>query len=159
MYTETNYKTKKALKAACKPELPKFGASFIGCVIDGSASSSDYINERTIDFAKDFGFECEDIDENDEDYSQMLSEEGDNAISFLNSQDNLPYCYWYFEDNSLFFAPYIDNVKEDVGFVSSRETEYPDDDYEGEWLHVSDHGNATLYVRTNGKDNEIWGIV
>jgi hypothetical protein len=141
-------------------ELAKFGRNYIGCVIDGSAQSADYINEETIDFAETYGFKYEDLpSEDNEDYSEILSEEGDNAVSFLNDQDNLPYCSWYFEDNSLFYTPCIDNVKEDVGFCSSRETEYPADDYEGEWLHVNDHGNATLYVRTGGKDKEIWAIV
>lgn len=42
------------------------------------------------------------------------------------------------------------------GFVSSKTEEYPPNDYEGEWLHISDHGNVTLYVRDlNGKDKEI----
>lgn len=53
----------------------------------------------------------------------------------------------------------VDDVKEQVDFVSSREQEYPADDYEGEWLHVNDHGNCTLYVRANGQDTEIWSIV
>lgn len=45
------------------------------------------------------------------------------------------------------------------GFKSSREQEYPDDDYQGEWLHVNDHGNVTLYVRENGQDFEVWSCV
>lgn len=54
----------------------------------------------------------------------------------------------------------IDDVKERVGFVSSREQDYPPDDYRGEWLHVNDHGNCTLYVRDEqGNDREIWAIV
>jgi len=32
-------------------------------------------------------------------------------------------------------------------------------DYNGEWVHVNDHGNTTLYVRENGQDTEIWAIV
>ena len=51
--------------------------------------------------------------------------------------------------------------REDVGFVSGQDgRDYPDDDYRGEWLSVSDHGNATLYVRgDDGQDKEIWGVV
>ena len=64
-----------------------------------------------------------------------------------------------FEDNSLFYAPSIESAREDVEFVSSRENEYPSEDFKGEWLHVSDHGNATLYVRENGQDREVWGVV
>jgi hypothetical protein len=55
--------------------------------------------------------------------------------------------------------PCVESAKENVDFVSSRENEYPPDDFEGEWLHVSDHGNATLYVREKGEDKEIWAIV
>lgn len=54
----------------------------------------------------------------------------------------------------------VESVKEQVGFVSSKSQEYPDAGFVGEWLHVSDHGNATLYVRdASGKDAEIWSIV
>jgi hypothetical protein len=76
-------------------------------------------------------------------------------------------CSFYFDDNSLFLAPCIENVKEDVGFVSGQsedanpdDSDRPCDDYQGEWLHVSDHGNCTLYVRgDDGKDTEIWSVV
>ena len=80
-------------------------------------------------------------------------------MNFLNDQDGLQYCSFYFDDNSLFYGPCIESVREDVDFVSSRKNEYPPDDFEGEWLHVNDHGNATLYVRENGNDTEVWGIV
>lgn len=136
-----------------------FGSNYIGCIIDGSAQSADYINEETIDFAKGFGFDVgEELDEESEDYSQLLSETADDAVTFLNDQDTLSYCWFSHDDNSLFYGPSIESVKEDVGFVSSRDEDYPADDYEGEWLHVSDHGNATLYIRENGQDKEIWGV-
>jgi hypothetical protein len=32
-------------------------------------------------------------------------------------------------------------------------------DYTGEVLHVTDHGNETLYTAQNGKLEEVWGIV
>lgn len=53
----------------------------------------------------------------------------------------------------------IDLAREDCEFVSSRKREYPADDFVGYWLHVSDHGNATLYERSEGKDTEIWSVV
>lgn len=138
----------------------KFGASFIGCVIDGSADSADYINERTIDFAKSYGFKTDgDLGrDDDEDYSQILSEEGDRAVSFLNDQELLPYCSFYFDDNSLFYAPSLESAKEDLPtFNDASELDF---DGPGEWLHVNDHGNVTLYVRDDkGEDKEIWGIV
>jgi hypothetical protein len=57
------------------------------------------------------------------------------------------------------FWPSIDSAKENCEFVSSRSAEFPESDFQGEWLHVSDHGNCTLYVRTNGDDKEVWSIV
>lgn len=137
-----------------------FSKSDIGCVIDGSSQSADWINQETIEFAEDYGFDAGEIpDENDEDYRQILSETADDAVSFLNDLEGLPYCYWSFEDNSLFYGPYLETLREDVDFVSSRENEYPPEDFQGEWLHVNDHGNATLYLRENGEDKEIWAIV
>ena len=140
----------------------------IGCEIDGSSESADYINRETIEFAQKHGFKCEipnefldeDEQEANEDYSQELSELADSAIDFLNQHEDLPiYCSFFFEDNSLFLSPDIETAKESVDFVSSREQDCPDGDFEGEWLHVSDHGNCTLYVRKDGKDEEIWGVV
>lgn len=55
--------------------------------------------------------------------------------------------------------PCIETARDSVEFVSSKDQDYPDDDFQGEWLHVSDHGNCTLYVRENGKDTEIWSVV
>ena len=58
-----------------------------------------------------------------------------------------------------FIFPDIEGAKEDCEFVSTKTQEYPDDDFEGEWLHINERGNCTLYVRENGKDKEIWSIV
>lgn len=89
-------------------------------------------------------------------------------MEYLNGLETRSFLYWGFEDNSLFLSPDVDSAREDVGFVSrsdiSEETDphdaaYPPACYEGEWLHVSDHGNATLYVRQNGQDKEIWSCV
>jgi hypothetical protein len=66
----------------------------------------------------------------------------------------------YVDDNSLFLRADPESAKEDVDFVSGQDgKDEPDADFEGEWLSVSDHGNATLYVRENGKDREIWSVV
>ena len=36
----------------------------------------------------------------------------------------------------------------------------PPEDYEGEWLHISDHGNMELYVREQKPvDTSVWAIV
>lgn len=94
-----------------------------------------------------------------ENSSEQLSEIADSAVDFLNGLETRSYMSWTFEDNSLFLVVDVDGAQEDVGFVSSRHQDYPDDDYEGEWLHISDHGNCTLYVREKGEDREIWSVV
>lgn len=94
-----------------------------------------------------------------ENLSEWLSETADSALDFLNALETRSFMSWIFEDNSLFLTADVDSAREDVGFVSTKDQDYPADDYEGEWLHVSDHGNATLYVRQAGKDTEIWSIV
>lgn len=75
----------------------------------------------------------------------------------------LPYFYFgaHPGDGSDFgFWPIdIDDIKEHVEFSSTTEQEYPNDDFQGEWLHVNERGNCTLYVRENGQDKEIWAIV
>ncbi len=141
----------------------KFDKSFLGIVLDGAYDSADSINRETVSFAEQYGFTFDrpaPENEDDEDFGQIWSELGDDAVSFLNDQDLLPYCSFYFEDNSLFYTPSIEMASEDVEFKSSRENEYPEDDFTGEWLHVNDHGNATLYVRNDkGEDKELWSLV
>lgn len=139
-----------------------------GCYIDESAGSADMLNERIIEFAHAWGFtgECpespEDEDDMDacDDYSEALNETADDAVSWLNDQENRPYCCWTVDDNSLFLSVNVDDARDACEFVSSRTQDEPDDGYQGEWLHVNDHGNATLYVRgEDGQDKEIWGVV
>lgn len=130
----------------------------VGCYIDESAGSADDCNRRTIEFAQCYGFKP------GRGVWQMGSEGlswvGDKAVDFLNELETRSFMYWGFEDNSLFLSADVDGAREDVGFVSSKEQDYPPDDYRGEWLHISDHGNATLYVRgEDGKNKEIWGVV
>jgi hypothetical protein len=154
-----------------------FGKHDVGCVLDCSYRSADTLNHRTVELAIEFGMVADDdtkkllarldYDVAKEDDSQLLSDCGDEAVDYLNSLDLPSYCSFYFDDNSLFLAPCIENVKEDVGFVSGQsedanpdDSDRPCDDYQGEWLHVSDHGNCTLYVRgDDGKDTEIWSVV
>lgn len=91
--------------------------------------------------------------------SEQLSEIADRAVDYLNEHETPAYCSFHFEDNSLFLSPSVEMAQEDCEFTSHVDQEYPADDYEGEWLHVNDHGNCTLYVRTNGADKEIWSVV
>lgn len=83
-----------------------------------------------------------------------------------------PYCSFGSSegDGACFgFWPDVDSAKEGVEFVT-RHTRWnesggpgidePPKGFRGEWLHVSDHGNATLYYRNSkGKDREIWSVV
>jgi hypothetical protein len=75
----------------------------------------------------------------------------------------LPYCYFgtHPGDGSDFgFWPSdIEDIKEQVEFCSHVDKEYPDDDFIGEWLHINERGNCTLYLRENGTDKEIWSLV
>lgn len=142
----------------------------IGCWIDCSCNSADRLNERIIRGASDYGFAIDDdarkllaridYDVQREDDSELLSWIADEAVDFLNSLELPSYCAFTVDDNCLFLSPCVDNAREDVGFVSSRSEEYPESDYCGEWLHVNDHGNATLYCRDEaGNDVEIWSAV
>lgn len=59
-----------------------------------------------------------------------------------------------------FWLPDMEEIKEQVEFASSVEEEYPADDFRGEWLHINERGNCTLYVRgEDGKDVEVWSVV
>lgn len=129
----------------------------VGCYVDESAGSADDCNRRTVEFARDYGFKPGRGWAKD---SETLSWAGDAAVEHLNAQETRSFMYWEFEDNSLFLMANVDGAREEVGFVSSKSQDYPPDDYRGEWLHVSDHGNATLYCRgAKGKDTEIWAVV
>jgi hypothetical protein len=63
----------------------------------------------------------------------------------------------------------VENVKEQVAFVSSKRQPEPAADFRGEWLEVNERGNCTLFVREDNTtdafardgyvDREVWGIV
>lgn len=130
----------------------------IGCYVDESAGSADDCNRRTVEFARGYGFKPGHGWDKD---CESLSWTGDAAVKYLNDQEQRSFLCWEFDDNSLFLSANVEGAREDVGFVSGQGgQDYPPDDYRGEWLHVSDHGNATLYVRgPKGKDTEIWSVV
>ncbi len=154
----------------------------IGCVIDASCDSATSLNLQTIALAREYGAKLGRLPaKRSEDYEQILSEMADSAVDHLNGLELPPFCSFSFEDNCLFLSPDVESAREDVGFVSRKEidettnpedSDYPAADYRGEWLHVSDHGNATLYVRESVDpvsfvarggnpytDREVWAVV
>lgn len=80
-----------------------------------------------------------------------------------------PYCYFGAHPGDGadfgFWVGDIEQIKDDIAFTSSEENEYPADDFRGEWLHINERGNVTLYVREDAgriedhKDTELWSIV
>lgn len=106
----------------------------------------------------------------DEDGDEIDPEKEDEAVELVNEhlpdalQEFAPsYCYFgahYGDGSDIGFWPLdMEEIKEQVEFSSSCSEEYPPDDFEGEWLHINDHGNCTLYVRTDGEDHELWAVV
>ena len=130
----------------------------VGCYVDENSGSADDCNRRTVEFARDYGFKPGHGWQAD---SESLSWTGDAAVSYLNDLETRSFMSWSFEDNSLFLMADVDGAREDVGFVTGQDDlDEPPASYRGEWLSVSDHGNATLYVRgARGVDKEIWGVV
>lgn len=114
----------------------------------------------------------------DMDLCETLGYIAEEAIDWLNEQETRTGLYWAHNGEAGAFGLWpndIENIKDEVGFVSIRsladakrlgietdpeDSEYPPADYRGEWLHVNDHGNVTLYARgDDGIDDEIWSLV
>ena len=52
-----------------------------------------------------------------------------------------------------------ERAEEDGVPIVSCGSELPEDFAKGLWFQVSDHGNLTLNLRTDGADSEVWAIV
>ena len=65
--------------------------------------------------------------------------------------DGADYGFWLGED-------FQQDIRDNGGLEVDDLSAVPAD-YCGEVLHVSDHGNATLYAADHGKFSEIWGVV
>jgi len=52
-----------------------------------------------------------------------------------------------------------DDFQQDFDGLTVDDISEVPDDYEGEVLHVNDHGNCTLYSARNGELKEIWAVV
>lgn len=155
----------------------------IGCYLDHGNRSNDELSIDIIDLAAGYGRETPadiqalleregDGDELPADDCEALHEDSEDAINWLNDQEIRSFLYWANdgEANAFGLWPSVESAREDCGFVSGGEDADPDDsdypaaDYRGEWLHVNDHGNATLYVREDfpGRafhDREVWAVV
>lgn len=160
-----------------------YGTPRIGCYVDSARGWKAVF--RAIEVAIDFGWPNDRETQNllarfhhdvlRDDDTQMACDICDDAERWLNDQETRLGLYWGWNDGDFgLYVGDIEDIKDDAGFVSVRsladarslgietdpeDSEYPPADYEGEWLHVNDHGNATLYVRSAGKDTEIWSIV
>lgn len=162
-----------------------YGSPRMGRYLDQSYRNSDRHNAATIELAIGLGYspdretlnllarvDHDVLSENGRSDSDMLNWCSDEAIDWLNSQETRPFMYWANDGDVEAFGLWcnVEGAREDCGFVSGQEMEgeqsdYPSEDYRGEWLHVSDHGNATLYNRigleTRGetfRDVEIWSV-
>lgn len=104
--------------------------------------------------AQDIDFESEDFDEEGAEY--VLNELSDALQSFAppyayfgsHPGDGADFGYWLTEDlDGCFDGLRVDDTSEVPA------------DYDGEVLHVNDHGNMTLYVASQGNLTEVWGLV
>lgn len=173
-----------------------YGTPQIGCRLDQSYRNADSHNAAVIRLAIGLGWQPDRqtlnviareehgalSESRDFPDSELLCECADDAENWLNDQEARPFLYWANSGDTGAFGlwPNVDGAKEDCGFVSRKtiseetdpdDSEYPAPDYRGEWLHVSDHGNATLYVREDRTgifktadgpayiDREIWSVV
>jgi hypothetical protein len=149
----------------------KYDKPVIGSYLTQANYSPDKLSGAVINLAVALGYELKEEDKNflktmdwerlDTDQSLWLYGIEENAIDYLNAQESRSHLYWGHDGEVGAFGlwPDVEGAKEDCGFISSKKREFPEEDYEGEWLHINDHGNATLYLRENGENKEIWSIV
>ena len=158
----------------------------IGCYIDGANQPQIKGDVRSVRLSEEFGRVLDRETRNfclrvehdvttERDYELGDEFSGEAADWLNNSEASVPYAWWGWDDGNFGLWPQdIESIKDEIGFVSVKsladanslgietdpeDSSYPPADYEGEWLHVSDHGNCTLYVRKDGRDEEIWSIV
>jgi hypothetical protein len=138
----------------------------IGCYLDHAYYNATELSVAIIELAEGLGFtvdaELREAMDSEEPDPETLDYGAQEAEDWLNEQETRSFLYWGNDGDAGAFGlwPAVDSAREDCEFVSSRKQEYPEDDYRGEWLHVNDHGNATLYARgDDGEDEEVWSIV
>ena len=158
-----------------------YGKPSIGCYFDHANYSNDELSVKIIELATLHGFKSFGADWTREEsnllnraYHEVLSKRRDDsqslykvnkkAIDWMNEQETRAFLYWgnNGEANAFGLWPDIEGARENCEFVSSKRNEFPPVGYVGKWLHISDHGNATLYFKP--EENEynnivIWSIV
>lgn len=143
-----------------------YGQPAIGCYIEHANYNPTELCIEIIELAEGLGFtvdaETRQCMESEEPDMEILGDCAREAEDWLNDQETRSYLWWGDDGEAGAFGlwPNLEGAQENCEFKSSKEQEYPADDYRGEWLHVNDHGNATLYVRSeNGQDVEVWSVV
>lgn len=162
-----------------------YGQPAMGCYLDQANYNNDELSSEICAIAQGYGWQPDSegqalldksTDELTSDESETLGYLSEEAIDWLNSQETRPFMYWANEGEANAFGLWanVDGAKEDCGFISHEEVseetdpenaDYPAADYRGEWLHVNDHGNCTLYVREDASnadgylDHEVWAVV
>lgn len=107
-----------------------------------------------------FASDGEQIDEGkEEEASELVNELADALGEFAPE-----YCYFgTLEGDGSDFGFWLsrewrERAEEDGVPIVSCGSELPEDFAKGLWFQVSDHGNLTLNLRTNGTDSEVWAI-
>ena len=154
----------------------------IGCYLDQGSRNNEELSLDVISLAESYGFDdggelqdAQDNDENGELDPEVLESVENDAIQYLNDHELTPnFCYWGHDGEAGAFGlwPDVESAREQVEFVSRNkiddttdpdDSEYPHPDFRGEWMHVNERGNATLYVRedkgTGYFDRELWSCV
>lgn len=107
--------------------------------IEKSMQKEGYYDSEQCDYDLDSLFDM--LNAHSPDYCYFGAHEGDGA------------CYGFWVSMEI-----LENPK-DFDILSVSDTSDIPSDYTGHVLHVNDHGNATLYLKTARKLTEIWSIV
>ena len=93
--------------------------------------------------------------------SELSNYDLDNLFNELNNINDLPYVYFgsHPGDGSDYGYWIDESIQYDFEGLKVDDTSEIPDNYNGEVLHVNDHGNMTLYAAIEGELTEIWSIV
>lgn len=153
-------------------KIQTYNNPLIGCYFD-DAYGQTYRDILVLKLAVSYGWEDKDAQEAINASEEELEDEGYEFLAdtvleaedYLNSLETRPFLYWQRHEGDFGLYPDVESAREECEFVSGMfRQEYPPEDYRGEWLHVNDHGNVTLYVREminlcDYEDKEIWSLV